>query len=108
MTSHEYAVKLKELAELLLSKPEFSTPYSERTAYTCLYYWSDKANFLEAVKALGSGKKEWGKTDLTYVPAYTNMLQIKVMRNAVCRLVREAEYDCEPLLSQAEEEQVGA
>jgi len=36
---------------------------------------------------------------------------VEVARNAVCRLVKPAQpavYDCEPLLSQEEEESIGA
>lgn len=108
MNSHEYANKLKELGDFLLAKPEFETPWSESNAYIGLYYWGGKDGFLSAVKALGTGTKEWGKDDLRYIPAGTDMLRLNISRASVCRLVKEAEYECEPLLSQAEEAEIGA
>jgi hypothetical protein len=102
MNSHEYAKKLNRLADLLLSKPEFETANSEAYSYSIFSYWN-KENFLGAVKALGSGKKEWQTDDLTFIPHGTDMLKLTIGRNKVCRKVKEAEYECEPLLSQAEE-----
>lgn len=108
MNSHEYANKLKELADFLLAKPEFETDGEPRVFF---WYWSDKQGFLGAVKALGSGEKKWSTDDLTFYPAGVPdgiHFELQIRRVAICRLVREAEYECEPLLSQAEEAEIGA
>lgn len=102
MTSHEYAGKLKELADFLLSKPDFETKQSDKFAYIQFYYWTDKAEFLSAVKALGSGTKEWKEEEIIFSPLGTDMLRLQISRSAVCRLVQEAKYECEPLLSDDE------
>ncbi len=107
MNSHEYANKLKQLADFLLNKPEFTTDFDAKFSYLRMYYYGRKGEFLAAVKALGSGKKEWSKDELRYIPDATDMLRLTVNRTAVCRLVKEAEYECEPLLSQAEEAAIG-
>lgn len=108
MNSHEYAMKLKELAEFLLGKPDFNMPWGEKHAYTILSYWGSKDDFLGAVRALGEGTKEWSRDDLTFVPSGTDMLHLQIARSKVCRKVQEEKWECEPLLSQAEEAQIGA
>ncbi len=104
MNSHLYANKMKEIADFLLSRPEFETAHA-CTIYQ--WYWSKKDDFLGAVKALGAGKKEWKTDDLYFVPEGCPEITTVVQRSAICRLVRPAEYDCEPLLSQEEEASIG-
>jgi hypothetical protein len=103
MKSHEYAQKLKETAEYLLSKPEF------KVSYTTIYfghYW-DKDEFLTAVRALGAGTKKYSDADLTFSPASPSPIYLSINRSTVCKLVRQAEYECELLLSQEEEAEIG-
>lgn len=104
MNSHEYANKLKVVADALLSKPEFETP-SKPTIR--LYFWSNKTEFLGAVKALGAGNKEYTTHDLDFTPVCAEGLSLTVSRSAVCRKVQEEKWECEPLLSEMEEAQVG-
>jgi hypothetical protein len=115
--SHTYAKNLRALADWLESKPAFPMRDVNVIAKP-LYvtYYGDKDSFLAAVRALGAGKKEtdeYFKDDLifraTSCPEGTEF-KVHVNRSAVCRLVRpaqEAVYDCEPLLSQAEEAEIG-
>jgi hypothetical protein len=108
MNSHEYANKLKELADFLLAKPEFETDAGPRIS---LYYWSQKEAFLGAVKALGKGRKEWTARDLDFRPDGLPdgvKLLLNIQRESVCRKVQEEKWECEPLLSQAEEAEIGA
>ena len=106
MNSHEYANKLKELAEFLLSRPEFETS-TDRGPSIYQYFWS-KEPFLAAVKALGAGTKEYDSTDLNYSPAAFPYMKVSISRTKVCRKVQEEKWECEPLLSQEEEMQIGA
>lgn len=115
MTSHEYAKKLHELAELLESRPEFKMP-SYQKQYTADYgtgafrYYTDKVGFLAAIRAIGSGRKDIGEDEVNFWDV-KGLLRLEVDRNAVCHIVKPAqpaEYECEPLLSTEEETQVGA
>lgn len=104
MKSHEYAKRLHEIAEFLESRPEFETPMGVH-----LYqYSSSKAPFLAAAKALGNVTKEYRGDDLRISPAAFPEMIFAVPRSVVCRLVKPAEYDCEPLLSQEEEASLSA
>jgi len=55
MTSHEYANKLKALADFLLSKPEIDAN-TERINES-FWFWTRKDDFLAAVRAM----KPWAK-----------------------------------------------
>lgn len=113
MTSHEYATKLKELAAFLEGVDEFPLPdYWDYHIESCglehFSYYGEKEAFLAGVRALGSVKKQADKRDFAVLAA-NGLLKLSVNREAVCRLVKpaqEAVYECEPLLSQAEEAQI--
>ena len=100
MKSHEYAQKIKEAAEFLLSKEEFEV---DSTPSVMIFYYSQKTLFLDAVKAVGSGTKKYSSDDLIFTPGET-CLHLYVNRNAVCRKVQEEKWECEPLLSGEEME----
>ena len=113
-TSRDYAKKLRELADFLDNRPEFPLPdysdlhYRSRGIETLRYY-SEKAPFLAAVKAVGTVTKCADGSDFMLVAA-NGLLQLCASRESVCRLVKpaqEAVYECEPLLSQAEEAAIG-
>lgn|SRR5215831_11399992 len=116
MTSHEYAVKLLEVVRLLQTSAEFEMPvytktYVENHGIDHIRYYADKELFLKAVRAVGSGKKIAGEDDSFTFAAADGLLRLSVNRDAVCRLVKPAvpaEYECEPLLSQAEEAEISA
>ena len=100
MNSHEYAVAIRKQAEYLESKPQFEIPSYVKETET-FWYMHDKEGFVSAVRAVGAGRKEIG---IEYVDFYpTNApIRIKIERNSICKLVRAAEYDCEPFLSHEE------
>ena len=103
MTSHEYAKKMQELAEFLLARPEFE---AEGRPFVYLYYYQ-KEPFLAAIRAIGAGEKEWTDTEIRFKPKgipEDTAMQIYAPRDKLCKLVRAAEYDCEPLLSPGEVE----
>ena len=101
-----------KLADYLQHHPEFAMDYPTMH----IYFWYEKEQFLSAVKAAGTGKKimpteNYQKDYFYFVPAQPTDIDFKFVtqRNTVCRMVRpaiEAEYDCEPLLSQAEAAEV--
>lgn len=102
MKSHEYAVNLRRLADFLDSRPDFETATEKVYMFVSFY---EKEPLVAAVKALGSGTKEFSGDFLYFHPAINDgklMVRAEAPRNKVCRLVREAEYDCEPLLSPTE------
>jgi hypothetical protein len=109
-TSHEFAADLRTLADYLQRKAEFPMDYP----IIRVYFIEQKEDFLSAVKSCGNGKKimptERYDQDLFYfIPGQPSKLTFQVMtyRSMVCRLVspaRAAEYDCDPILSQAQEE----
>lgn len=102
-TSHDYARRLQEQAAFLLGKPEFKT---ESSPHAFFWYYGDKEGFLGAVKAVGSGKKEFTNDEVKFRPVGFPEITIYANRNSVCKKVQEAVWECEPLLSAAEEEQI--
>lgn len=114
-TSRTLALNLRKLADWLDSKPEFPVmdvvagpPYQS--------YHGNKDAFIAAVRAIGSGTKGKGVLD-SYLRFEANTCpegteySLQVNRESVCTLIKPAQpavYDCEPLLSQAEEAEIGA
>jgi hypothetical protein len=105
MDSHEYAEKLREASEVLKSRPAFEI---NSVPFTHMYFSFEKDKFISAVKALGSGKKEVDQYYVTFKPSSIPVIQLYIDRNSVCRKVQEEKWDCEPLLSELEDAQVGA
>lgn len=108
MTSHEYAAKLQAIAEKLLHSEAFDLPtymddYCAKNGIVRIDFFSRKDKFLAAVRAIGSGRKAGGESTLDFI---VGDLALGVDRSSVCHIVKPAqpaEYECEPLLSQAEE-----
>jgi hypothetical protein len=98
MKSHEYAQQLMETANRILARPEVE--FGGSSPYLFLYFF-DKEGFVEVVRAMGNGKKEFSGGDYTFIPEGT-CLRITAPRDTVCRMVQEAKYVCEPLLSAEE------
>lgn len=105
MTSHEYAKRLHEIADFLLSRPECGLSLGNIRLYN---YFCVKDKFLAAVKSLGSGTKTYDSTDLHFSPVGAPEMILAVSRHKVCRKVQEEKWECESLLSPDEEAQVGA
>jgi hypothetical protein len=104
MTSHEYAEDLLKTARFLLGKPEFDVNTNQPRTY--FYYWTDKAAFVAAARALGSGSKEVSNDYFDYTPNDT-LITARASRDAVCKKVQEAKWECIPLLSTIEAELLG-
>lgn len=108
MKSYNFADNLEKLAAFLRSKPEFETGTEKVYAFFSYY---DKEQFLSAVKATGTGKKEFTDSQIYFYPAINGAaihVRIEAPRNTVCRLVQEAVYDCEPFLAEKDEKELGA
>ena len=102
MKSHEYAKQVIQAAEFILSRPEFEAETTSTTLYLGCFW--DKALFLAAVRALGTGKKEYSGTELRYaVEDHGAKMTMTIPRDKVCRKVQEAKWECEPLLTPEEE-----
>lgn len=109
-SSHDYARNLQSMAEALLSRPAFVLPWSEAKPIQCMGFYADadKQNFLDAVKALGSGKKEFSDSEVQFRAELSGgLLILSIPRNILCRLIRPAEYECIPFLTPEEEAQLG-
>ena len=111
LTSHEYARQMQAAAQWLLDKPEFGLPAYETEYSERLSYFSDKEGFIRAAKALGGKKDVSHDGDYQLVTEHPSGFKFSLIasRDAVCRIVKpaqEAEYECEPLLTQQEEEEV--
>jgi hypothetical protein len=103
MDSHQYAELLKQRAEYLLNKDAFELPTYTSEKESFWYMWeSDKPKFLDGVRALGAGEKKTSDEYVEFWP-YNAPVRLKINRSVVCKLVKPAEYDCVPLLSQIEE-----
>ena len=102
MKSHEYAEKLKAAAEFLLARENVQIEKDREQPYIPLFYWN-KESFIAAVRAVGPGVKKWTDDELRFTPnGPCGIFTLIVQRHTVCRLVRPAEYDCEPILSEEE------
>ena len=105
--SHDYARNLQKFAEFLLSRESFPLPYHEPTSFHYFNY-HDKESFVAAVKSLGSGKKKITDDKIEFVIETSGAhLSVEAPRNLLCRLIRPAEFECDPLLSADEEKTLG-
>lgn len=110
MKSHEYAHKLQELAQFLLDRPEFNVgDYS--APYLYIHADNKKEMFLDAVRALKPGTKKYAVDNIEFTPTRGPKdvtIRVEAYRSTVCRKIRDAEYECEPLLDHLDEEEVDA
>jgi hypothetical protein len=98
MKTHEYAEKLKAAAEFLASRENVELG----TLYIPIFFY-DRQPFVDAVRAFGPGDKAFTDSELGFIPkAPCDFFKLYIPRNRVCKLVRPAEYDCEPILSDEE------
>jgi hypothetical protein len=102
MSSHEYAARLRAEASYLEAKPAFDMPSYTGLAKESYWYMGDKEGFIRAVRTLGAGQKSIGPEYVEFHPADAPVA-IRIERQHVCRLVKPAEYDCEPFLAPEEE-----
>lgn len=106
-SSHEYARNLQKLAEWLLARPEFEIGRYDTRSFTIFSYY-DKDQFLAAVRALGAGKKKFTDREVQFeIELPFAEIRVDAPRDKVCRLIRPAEYECDPFLSDSELAQIG-
>jgi len=106
-SSHEYARNLQKLGEWLLSRPEFEIGRYSAIPFSIFNYW-DKDQFLAAARALGTGKKQFTEREVQFeVVLPFGEIRCDAPRDKVCRLIRPAEYECDPFLTDAELAQIG-
>jgi len=108
MKSHELAEKLKETAAFLLSRPDVPLGWrDEHEPRLFVGFLYEKDAFIAAAKAFGSGEKRYDTYDLTFIPAGAPLLHLTIGRGVACRKVQEEKWECEPLLSVAEDVLIG-
>ena len=102
MDSHDYANQLLNISTFLKLRPAFPVPnWMGQLQY--IHYGFAKKDFLAAVKALGSGTKNFSDSNsVEFMPTDGMGFSVRVDRDRVCRKVKEAEYECESLLSEGE------
>jgi hypothetical protein len=107
MNSHEYAEKMKEVANTLLGRPAFDTG---REQITEVFWFWDKDEFLAAAKAIGAGRKEVSGTEFHFymTSPENSKVGITIARDKVCTKIQEEVWECQPMLTQKEVDAVGA
>lgn len=106
-TSHDYAKRLREAADFLESRPSFAVPDFDKRLFAHFNY-SDKEPFVAAVRALGTGTKTFDDDEISFaIDAPFAKIIVAARRTVACRLIRPAEYECDPLLSPDEEKELG-
>lgn len=105
MNSHEYANKLKKIGDFLLARP--SVEFDSGPKILVYFGWG-KDKFIAAAKAMGSITKTYKSEDFEVSPVGHPELVLYAARSVVCRKVQDEKWECEPLLSQAEEAEIGA
>jgi hypothetical protein len=104
MKSHEFATQLKVTAEHILNRPDVEI--ESNSPFVFMSFW-DKKLFVEVARTMGPGKKEFSSTnDLHYTPNGT-CLTLSIPRDKVCRKIQDVKWECEPLLSAEEVDQLG-
>src|SRR6266852_4281093 len=98
ITTHDWARELQQTAEFLLSRDAVEIPKIPETRG---WFFSEKEVFLNLVRALKPGKKDVSDSYVDFLPHGAH-IQLTVNRSLVCRRLNP-EYECEPLLSRAEE-----
>jgi hypothetical protein len=107
MDSHEYAARIQAEAKYLLDKPPFEMPTYTGLIKEFYWYMGDKAGFVAAVRALGTGEKQIGVEYVEFHPVDAP-IAIRIERQHVCKLIEPAKYDCEPFLGPEEDAVIDA
>jgi len=111
-TAREIAQELRKLADHYAGLGETELP-KPTLQFSC---WSDKEGFLAAVRALphplvkdyGEEGDEYSSVRVTFKGEAMDAVAY-AMRKTVCKMVepaRPARFECEPLLSEQEEEEL--
>lgn len=108
MTSRDYATKLRELADWLDQRQEFPMGDGERPFVALNYF--DRESFTAAVRATKPGTKEitnGGYPQVKFRPSLPDSdtyFVISIARDKVCRKVQDVKWECEPILSELDEQ----
>ena len=106
-TSHDLALSLQKTAEWLLSRDAFRIESFDVATWQYLSF-HEKEAFVAAVKAVGAGKKKFSDLSIEFeVKVPGGQIKLSAPREKVCRLIRPAEYECDPFLSPEEEKSLG-
>lgn len=103
MTSHEYAQELQKTAEHLLARPNVKFPNGPY----CFVGFYEKEEFVAAVRAMGTGKKEFASCDDLHFTPTGICLTLSIARSKVCRKIQDVKWECMPVLSDEEVQQLG-
>lgn len=108
VTSHDYALALQRAATFFLSRPAFDIDSTRAYSFSYFRFYK-KEQFLAAVKALGSGRKGGDDKEIEFLATAPGGVEVTVSapRTLLCRLIRPAEFDCDPFLSPEEEKNLG-
>ena len=98
--TREYAVEMRKIAEFLDSRPEFEIDICETGEIR--FYFYDKESFVKAAKALGDAEKKVTSYEDFQLVSKHAKVTLSIPRDKVCRKV--VTYDCEPLFSAEEVE----
>lgn len=108
LTSHEYALELKRLADEMLACPDFQLGWTHDEV--TLGIGASKDELLAFAKNLHPLRKEFSEKEIELRFGSGRIsAKISANRSTACRIVKPAEpavYECDPLLSQEEEAQV--
>ena len=101
MNTREYAQQLRAHAEELDGLPEFEVPGYFVHTFEDLRYYVDRKEFVSAVRALAPGVKQIVEDKMYFRPKNATF-SLCIDRSQVCKMVKPAQWDCEPLLSDDE------
>jgi hypothetical protein len=102
MNTREYAQQLRDHAAELDGLPEFEVPTYYTESHKEMRYYGDRKEFVSAVRALGSGVKQIIGDNMYFRPSAASFSLI-IDRNQVCKMVKPAQWDCEPWLTYEQE-----
>lgn len=106
MTSREWTERIRELANEIDKFPEFEVPGYMNDYGRTISYFYDKTEFVAAVRALGVGSKVIKDDKVSFTPKGAAFC-IEAERSAVCKMVKPAQWSCEPWLTDSEVEAIG-
>jgi hypothetical protein len=103
---------VRKMLDFLEANPEIKLP--NRLAQPQIWFFGDKDGFLRSVRAFGACEKKVDGHEIHVTKTFGSVkLVAEVNRDAVCikktvmKTVPVEEWDCQPLLSPAEIQQIG-
>jgi hypothetical protein len=113
MNSHALAKHLQSIAKFLESRANFetdsiqSTHYSEKSGLQTNIHFYNKEKFTEAAKLFGNATKEFENGEYAdfKLTSTTAPISLRIPRDKVCR--KTVKFECEPLFSTEELNNLG-